>query len=85
MSKITVFQDGSCYDCSFTPLVLPEGMDVEAIREEHNKWYREEYVGSLRRGRFGEYPSVPYVSFTSRLIAHGAREPTDDELEILED
>lgn len=82
MPKITAFRSGTCYDCSCDHLVLPDGMDLKAIKAEHDRWYREEYCPGLR----GHGPAkVKYISFIERLQLAGARPPTTDELEEVED
>ena len=77
MAKITAMHSGGdWYDASAEYLILPDGLDVAATELKWQHWYNTEYKGRL--------DETKYVSLIDWLKALGAREPTDDELEIYE-
>lgn len=84
MAKIIAITSGTCYDCSWEPLVLPEGLDLEAQKKAWRKWYDEEYCPGLHNRPFNVQPRVTYIGFTDWLRREGARDPRSDELEVWE-
>lgn len=75
--KITAFfGGGDWYDASVDHLVLPDGLDLNAERQRYKTWYDDEYCKI----------DSQYLSFVGWLESRcGARRPTDEELEIVDD
>lgn len=80
MPKIVALTGGCHYDRTCDHFVLPDGVDLGAIRAEHERWFKEKYLPSLKPGA----PKVEITSFRDRLILAGARKTTHDELEEVE-
>ena len=81
MAKITALHSGGDWaDASADYVILPAGTDVETLHAEYTKWYRTEYCPARKRGE-----QLSYLSFSEWLLEHGAREATEDELEIFYD
>jgi len=79
--KITAIHGGGDWnDASAEYLVVPEGIDVEDENRKRAKWYRNEYLLSLRNGEKPQF--IDLVAWLEKL---GAREPTGNELEIVDD
>jgi hypothetical protein len=78
MAKITaILSGGDWYDASVVHLILPDDMDIDAQKKEWDDWYDNVYRPRRREEKF--------ITFTSWLIEHGAREPTKEELVIWEE
>ena len=73
MKVIAIFGGGDWYDASVDHLVLPEGMNLQEELKKHKEWVRNEY----RSGK------APYKDFFTHLKEKGARDPNEDELEII--
>lgn len=81
MTKIWAIHSGGDWaDASAEYLVLPDGLSIEAEHKAWNEWYRNEYCPRLRAGERPEFRTL-----YGQLIAKGAREPRQDELEIYDD
>lgn len=79
--KITAIHGGSDWaDASAEYIVLLEGMNIEEEKKAYRTWYEKEYVPALRADG-----KPQYITFVDWLISKGARKPSDDELEIVED
>ena len=81
MAKITAVEGGGDWaDASVEYLVLPEGCDATQALEDWRIWYNKQYKPAFREGK-----KPKYLTFVEWLIAEGAREPTDEELEVVSD
>lgn len=81
MPKITAIHGGSDWaDASATYLVLPPGMDAAAEQLKWTDWYKDEYCAAFRRGE-----RIQYIGLHDWLLRNGAREATDQELEVVWD
>ena len=81
MPKITAIHGGSDWtDASATYLVLPPGLDLESEKALWADWYKYEYCPALRRRE-----PIPFMGLHEWLLRHGAREATDQELEVVWD
>ncbi len=81
MAKITAIHSGGDWaDASAEYLILPDGADIETLYANYHKWYKTVYRPARKRG---EQPS--YFSFTEWALDHGAREATEDELEVFDE
>lgn len=72
---------GDWYDASVKHLILPEGMDLKTEQKLYEQWYREVYAMDVRSNP-STTAGVKYMDFEEFLISKGAREPTNDELEL---
>lgn len=67
--RLLVIEDGCDWvDASYNVLLIPDGLDVAAIKAEWDRWYREEYcrTGSKHIG------PMAYETIIDRIIAAGA-------------
>lgn len=64
---VAIFGGGDWYDASVDYLVVPAGMDLDAEKEAHSKWWRSRSKGE------------PYKDFPERLIERGAARATQIE------
>ncbi len=75
---IAVLGGGDWYDASVNHLVLIGDVDLEAEKERHEKWLKEEYSPKQAKGR-----NPKYYTFPEWLVKEGlAREATEDEVLI---
>ena len=81
-----IHSGGDWYDASAEYLVLPDGMNISDQKGDWRKWYKEVYCDDLRRTNkeYGNGGKVIYISFCEWLKNHGARDVTDDELEVFD-
>lgn len=75
---LAIHSGGDWTDASADYLILPDGVDFCQQKEERDKWYREEYSRSMRRG---ERPK--YISLVDWLKHLGACEPSEELLQIV--
>jgi len=76
--KIWALQSGgSDGDVIVGHVILPDGLNIRAELIEYRAWYRDVYCAKGAR--------VQYQTFQRWLTDRGAREPTPDELEVLEE
>jgi hypothetical protein len=66
-------------DAGVDHLVLPEGFDFDAQETAYMAWYHTCYVPSLSAGE-----KMKYQTLREWMITHGAREPTDSELHVID-
>lgn len=82
--KILSIEENICGEGSYCYLVLPEGVNAQVEAKKWREWYDTEYLPALSRfSPFNE--RVFFVSFEEWLRALGARDPNEDELEIVEE
>ncbi len=78
MTKIIAIHGGSdWYDAFADYVILPAGMDIEKAAANRRKWYKDVYRPAVRQGK-----RPKCFTLSEWLLFHGAREPTEDELEI---
>ena len=74
MMKITAIHGGGdWHDASAEYLIVPENINIEQEKNKWEEWYRTEYCNH----------NIEFINFKQWLINLGARETTDDELEII--
>ena len=77
MKIIAICGGGDWADASVEHLILPDDLDLDKEQTAHRTWYRDEYSPDTRSGK-----NLEYFSLVDWLKQRGAREPTEDELDV---
>lgn len=74
MRIVALLGGGDWADASIDHLVVPKNMNLETVKKEWDRWYREVYVPDPN-------PKKIYKSLAQFMKERGAREATDREVE----